>query len=166
MNNNSIMHKWIEIHLEAIENNLLEIRRRLGDETHLIAVLKADAYGMGAGETAHILSLNGVDFFAVTFLNEAMDLRARGMEEDILIFSPLSSGEARVAVEKNCILTIGCLEDLDTAEKAAKRVGQTARLHIKVDSGLGRFGASWDETMEMVQTAAASSFVVIEGIYT
>lgn len=166
MNGSNIFNKWIEINLEAIENNLMEIRRRLGEDTRIIAVLKADAYGMGAGEIAHILSLNGVDFFAVTFLNEALDLRARGREEDILIFAPMSIGEARAAVEKDCILTISCLEDLDIAEKAAKRTGQPARVHIKVDTGLGRFGASWEETLETVQTAAASSFVVVEGIYT
>lgn len=166
MNSSSTLNKWIEIHLEAIENNLNEIRRRLSEDTRLIAVLKADAYGLGAGEIAHVLSLNGVDFFAVTFLNEALDLRARGREEDILIFAPLSPAEARAAVEKNCILTVGCLEDLDTAEKAAKRVGQPARVHIKADTGLGRFGTSWDETLETIQTAAASAFVMVEGIYT
>ncbi|MGE5423307.1 MAG: alanine racemase [Ignavibacteriales bacterium] len=161
------MNKWIEIHLDSIENNLVEIRRHLGEDAQLIAVIKADAYGMGAGEIAHTLSQNGVVYFAVAFLSEALDLRARGREEEILIFSPLSLAEARRAIEKNCILTVASLEDLEAAEKAAAdRLGRLARIHVKVDTGLGRFGSSRLETIEILQRAADSSNVLLEGIYT
>ena len=83
------MDKWIEIDVDAVKHNLAEVKTLLEEKTRLIAVVKANAYGHGAEEIARILCQNGVDFLAVSFFNEAMQLRQAGIHADILIFSPV-----------------------------------------------------------------------------
>ena len=87
MENNS--DRWLEIDIDAIKHNLEQVKSLLEEKVRLIAVIKADAYGHGAVETARILYQNGVDFFGVSFLEEAITLRRAGIRASIMLFSPL-----------------------------------------------------------------------------
>jgi alanine racemase len=80
--------QWVEVDVEAIVQNLREVRTLIKDGVRLIAVVKANAYGHGAAGTASILESQGVDFFAVTYLEEALKLRKRGIKSEIMILSP------------------------------------------------------------------------------
>ena len=93
--------RWIEVDLDALTENLHSINRFLADRTRLIAVVKANAYGMGAVEVAHTLSQQGVDFFAATFVEEALEMRRGGIDNDILVFAPVRSDQAEKAVNNN-----------------------------------------------------------------
>lgn len=159
-------NKWIEVHLEALQHNLHEVRRHLTPGCRLIAVLKADAYGLGAVELANQLAQEGVDYFAVSFLDEALELRESGRTESILIFSPLNPEEVYPALENSCTVTVTSLEGLKTVEEAARRLERPARIHLKVDTGLGRFGFAIDKIAEAAERAAESPHIVLEGIYT
>ncbi|MGE5370477.1 MAG: alanine racemase [Solirubrobacterales bacterium] len=159
-------NRWVEIHLEALEHNVKQIRARMEPATRLIAVVKADAYGLGAVEVAWQLSQLGVDYFAVTFLQEAVELRRHGIENDILIFSPLGRDEVRTAIENNFTVTVGSGEDLVVVQEVVDALRRSARIHIKVDTGLGRFGVSEVEAVSLARQARSSENILLEGIYT
>jgi len=158
--------KWIEVDLEAIGHNLQEIRRMMQPGTRLMAVVKANAYGLGAVPVARELIKLGADLLGVTFLREALQLRYNGIDEDIMVFSPLLYQEYLTAIDHNIIVSVGSARDLSLVEKAAAQIGKKARVHIKIDTGLGRFGLDIDEAEPVVRDTCASEAIELEGIYT
>ncbi|QGU00700.1 Alanine racemase [Candidatus Syntrophocurvum alkaliphilum] len=161
-----LSNKWIEIDSDAIKNNLEQIRFRLANKAKLIAVVKANAYGHGLVETAQILSENGVDFFAVTYLDEALELRKANIKGDILIFSPLIDKQnIKEAIKHKLTLSITSLWDAQMISKLVM-YDNLVKVHIKLDTGLGRFGFSLKETKEICDTLKENSNIHIEGIYT
>ena len=161
------MNKWIEISVRAIENNLREIQAHLDAGTRLIAVIKANAYGHGAVATARILSGLGVDYFAVSFLEEALQLRDAGIQASLLVFSPMTgAAEMREAIRHRLTLTIASDHDQRLAEAICSETGQTVRVHMKVDTGLGRFGLNEEQALAVWEKIKVGRCIEIEGIYT
>ncbi len=161
------MDKWIEIDVGAIEHNLQQVRSRLTDETKLIAVVKANAYGHGAVGVAKILNRNGVDFFAVSYLEEALQLRRAGIAASILVFSPVvSEAGVREAILNRVTLTIASEKDRQLLEDVCAAISNNIKVHVKIDIGLSRFGLSSEEAIRVCREIAASQFVKAEGIYT
>ncbi len=159
--------KWIEIDVDAIKNNLLAARSRLDDKTRLIAVLKANAYGHGAVETARILFQNGVDFFAVSFLSEALQLRRAGIRSSIMVFSPiLREEELKEAINHHITITISSVYDWQVLEPITYGFNAEIRVHLKLDTGLGRFGLSEEEALGLAPEIKKNPQVHLEGIYT
>lgn len=162
-----LMDKWIEIDVAAVEHNLREVKTLLGEKTRLIAVVKANAYGHGADETARILCQNGVDFLAVSFLTEALQLRQAGIIADILIFSPIISlPEAQAAVGYGLTLTVASERDLELLAQATVTLAGKQKIHLKIDTGLGRFGLNEQEAVRVCQLIARQEHLYLEGIYT
>jgi len=160
-------NKWLEIDVGAITNNLEMVKSLLEDNVRLIAVLKADAYGHGAVEVAHILLKNGVDYFAVTFLEEALELRKAGISSDILLFSPIISEEQLIeAILNNITLTITSSYDSELIDKVSKNLNRLVTVHLKVETGLGRFGLKTEEIIEKCFALKDNPNIYIEGIYT
>jgi len=161
------MNKWIEISVAAIENNLREIQSQLDAGTRLIAVIKANAYGHGAVETARILSGLGVDYFAVSFLEEALQLREAGIQASLLVFSPVV-GEAgmREAIANKLTLTIASESDQRLVGAICSETGQAVKIHMKMDTGLGRFGLNEEQALTVWEKIKDCSCFEVEGIYT
>lgn len=163
----AVMNKWIEIDAAAIENNLREIQTRLDAGVRLIAVIKANAYGHGAVDTARILSTLGVDFFAVSFLEEALQLREAGISDSILVFAPvISEAGMREAIGNGLTLTIASERDRQLAEAICSETGQFVKIHLKIDTGLGRFGLNEERALLIWEKVKESEFIEVEGIYT
>lgn len=161
------MDKWIEIDVSAVKHNLHQVQALLKEGTRLIAVVKANAYGHGAPETARILCEQGVDFLAVSFLAEALQLRNSGISADILVFSPVvTSREAELAFAQNLTLTIASPADLDRLSQAAAGSGKKNKVHLKIDTGLGRFGLNEEEAILVAKNLATLPYIYMEGIYT
>lgn len=161
------MNRWIEVDLDAVVHNCQEVLRKLGDRTRLIAVVKADAYGHGAGVTALVLQQQGVDFFAVTYLDEALELRKNGITGSILVFAPVvTEEEVREAIRGQLTLTVNSLFDAELYEKVSFGMNMDLAVHIKVDTGLGRFGVQPDQVKEVIKFLANNERIYIEGIYT
>jgi len=161
------MDKWIEINVNAIINNLLEVKTLLGNRARLIAVLKANAYGHGAIETAQILSSHGVDFFAMSFTSEAIMLREAGITGDILVLTPVVDETDLVAASKMGItITLTSLSEFTLLVRTINLLNNPVRIHLKIDSGLGRFGLNGQEVMAICQEAATIPKIQIDGIYT
>lgn len=160
-------NKWIEIDVNAIENNLAEIRANMNDEVVLIAVLKADAYGHGAVAVAKILSDAGVDFFAVTFLDEARELRRAGIQGSILLLSPLIDEEQmEIAINENLIITLTSWQEGRMLDRVSTRMAREVGVHLKVETGLGRFGFSDEEILPFCRQFKDHAYIKMKGIYT
>ncbi|MCX5779567.1 MAG: alanine racemase [Firmicutes bacterium] len=159
--------KWIEIDVAAVENNLAQVQTLLEHKTRLIAVIKANAYGHGAVETARILVRNGVDFLAVSFYAEAMQLRQAGIQTEILVFSPLiSPEEARESVRHQLTLTIAGDDDCELLAQASAALSCQLKVHLKIDTGLGRFGLTEDMAVQVGQKIDRHQQLCLAGIYT
>ncbi len=161
------VNKWIEINLNAVKNNFFEVKSRLEPGVHLMAVLKANAYGHGSLEVARTLAENGVDYFVVSFVEEALRLRESGIEQPVLVFAPeLSPESIREAVENKIRLTVASAEDWQNIKAFYDIQGMKPIIHIKIDTGLGRFGFLPEEAAEWVRKIALSDIAIVEGLYT
>lgn len=161
------MDKWVEIDNRAIINNLLGVRSLLSAPTRLIAVLKANAYGHGLVETARLLALYEVDYFAVTSIDEARQLRQGGITGSILLLSPLPD---QLALEKamadNITIMVASLIDAELANQASNSLQKPLSVHLKIETGLNRFGLSLAEARQVCSSLCDNPFIYIEGIYT
>ncbi len=159
--------KWIEIDVGKVLHNLNEVRNHLPAGVKLIAVIKADAYGHGAVKTAQLLTAKGVDFFAVTFLDEALEIRKAGIDAQIMIFSPLTEDEQYIkAIQNNITLTIASLKECHDLDLISRNLGKRVIIHLKVDTGLGRFGLNAQDAAQICQTLKENNYIYIEGVYT
>lgn len=159
--------KWIEIDVDSIRHNLQQVNAMLDERVRLIAVLKARAYGHGAIEVARLLYQNGVDFFAVSFLEEALLLRRNGIRASVLLFAPLISEEQiREAIENYVTISIASQQEAYEVERISRNINRTAAVHLKIETGLGRFGLNSEEAVQCCQVFKTNPNIYIEGIYT
>ncbi len=156
-----------EINLDAIKNNITKIREKIGDKIKMICVVKADAYGHGAVEVAKTMAENGVDMFAVAFVDEAIELRKNGIEAPILILGYTPETRIGDVVDFDITQTVYTKEMADSLNEAAKNKGKTAKVHIKVDTGMGRLGfRGSDGDFEDIKYISSLRNIELEGIFT
>ena len=149
---------------EDLAHNYRCLQKRAGN-TPLWAVVKADGYGLGVEKYARELNALGVDRFCVTEPWEAETIRNAGMTSgQILMLRQLSDPEEiRAMVEKDVLLTVGSLE---AGERICAAVGSsTVNVHLKIDTGMGRYGFRPEETSELLKLFEMKSLRV-EGVYT
>lgn len=159
--------KWIEIDVDDIRWNLEQVRSCLQEGVRLIAVLKANAYGHGAPEVARILYQQGVDFFAVSYLKEALALRRSGLRGSILLLTPLITEEqVQEAIDNHVTLSVTSLQEAELICQASRISRRLVAVHLKIDTGLGRFGMDLDQALQCCQALKRNSNIYIEGIYT
>lgn len=138
-----------------------------GKDVKIIAVVKGNGYGMGIVEYTKFLIDNGISMFAVSTMEEALKLRKEGIKEEILMLSSTAiEDDVRTLVKNKIILTIGSTEDIIIAEKIGKEENQTIRVHLKIDTGFGRYGFVYSKRDEMVEALKNIQNVKIEGTYT
>ena len=161
---------WIRVDMDALSANVKSLDTLLKTQSpspKIIAVVKANAYGHGAVESAWIFARAGVETFAVTTLAEALELREAHIEQDILVFAPPLPAQADLFVSHNITATITQADQIDMLAAATVPAGQPARVHIKVDTGMGRFGVAASDALELAkQIDKASKDIVLAGIYT
>jgi len=129
-----------EINLAAIERNTKLLRETVGPQTVLCAVVKADGYGHGAVPVAQAALAAGAGSLAVATAQEAGELRRAGIEAPILVLGAISDQELPVAIAADVALTVWDLDFVETLRLAAVASGRELRVHVKLDSGLGRLG--------------------------
>ncbi len=156
---------WIEIDLAAATHNVRALKAVLGP-VELIAVVKANAYGAGASTLAPALEAAGVDRFAVVWPHEGYMLRQAGVTRPILVLGHAFPADATPAVRGGLTLTCNSLELGEAVSEAAGRAGVTANLHVKVDTGLHRFGLHLDEAVALAEALRALPNVQVEGLTT
>ncbi|MDZ4771248.1 MAG: alanine racemase [Chloroflexota bacterium] len=157
---------WIEIDLEALAHNVRGVKTRVGESVTLFAVVKANAYGHGAVAVARTALLNGAGAIAVASLNEAVELRDAGIEAPILAMSYTPAQAVRQAIRQNITLTLYDLEMGRAYDRVARESGGALRVHVKVDTGMGRLGVLASEAIAFFRQLLNLSHLELEGIYT
>lgn len=162
---------WAEISLGAIRHNLRVIRRHIGRGRKVLAVVKANAYGLGALEISQALSRAGTDWFGVTSASEGAELRRAGISEPILVLTGFWPGEEPELFRWRLIPTITDTNQLGRLERAilrAKGAGTRTRypFHLKINSGMNRLGIEPDEVKSFARTLEKCQHLLLQGTYT
>lgn len=159
--------KWAEIDLDALTYNMKNIRQKVGEKVKICAVVKANAYGHSVEDLAEIMKEAGADQFAVSSLDEALELRQYEPDTDILVLGNIPYGTEEISVEADLQHAVTSLEKARLLSEAAVKTGRTVRIHIKADTGMTRIGLSPDEEgADEAAAIAALPGVRIEGLFT
>lgn len=155
---------WIEINLKNLEWNLSQIRKRVNNRP-IKAVIKCNAYGHGLIGIAMSLEKQSIRHFGVGKVQEAVLLRNNGVKGMILNFGPFSKKEAEQIVKLNISQSVYS-ETVDILANAARKLNKQAKVHIKVDTGLGRIGVPYYQALPYIEKVASMQEITIEGIFT
>ncbi|MEV8530301.1 alanine racemase [Streptomyces sp. NPDC051211] len=156
-----------EIDLDAVRGNVRALRDR-APRAELMAVVKADAYGHGAVPCARAAREAGASWLGTATPQEALELRAAGVDGRIMCWLWTPGGPWREAVEADVDVSVSGVWALDAVREAARAAGRTARIHLKADTGLGRNGcqpADWAELVGAAVAAQAEGTVRITGLW-
>lgn len=157
---------WVEVDLDRFEQNLAEIRRRLDPAVALWLVVKADAYGLGAVNLARHAERCGVDRFGVGNVEEALELRAAGIVGRILVLGTIVDEEAEPAVRAQIELGVHSVDRCHSLDELGLRCGHPARVHLNVDTGMGRLGLLPGPALQLLQTIHAAKGLELAGTMT
>lgn len=163
---NGIRPVWAEVDLDAIENNIKQIKKIVKDK-EIIGIVKADAYGHGAIDIASILLENGADRLAVAVISEAIELRENGITKPIMIlgYTPLSFKEDLVKYDIE--QTVFSLEYAKELSEFAIKNNTKAKVHIKIDTGMGRIGfLPNEESIDEIEKISKLQGIEIIGLFT
>lgn len=158
----------VELSLDALRHNLQAFRNAIPQECRLMASVKANAYGHGAVEIAREAERFGVDYLGVAFLDEALQLRRAGIQTPILVLGFVAADALSVARDHD--VTISLFRE-DIIEAAAKlppdSKGRKLKVHVKMDSGMGRLGViGKDAVLSFIQKAMQVPQLEVEGLFT
>ncbi|MGC2332121.1 MAG: alanine racemase [Candidatus Acidiferrales bacterium] len=159
---------WAEVSLKAIAKNLAVIRRHIGPKPKILAVVKANAYGLGAVPVSKALAKAGADRFGVTCQNEGIELRDAGIRKPILVLTGFWPGEEKNFIRYGLTPTVTRLEDVRHLERAAKaaRAKSPLRFHLKINTGMNRLGLPADEIDAFTSVLADCRHIQLEGTFT
>ena len=159
---------WAEISLQAILHNLRAIREQVGASRKILAVVKSNAYGLGAVPVAKALQKAGTEWFGVTCANEGVELREAGIRKRILILTGFWPGEEKRLIQNNLTPTVTRVDDLGHLERSARAAGGKSRVrfHLKINTGMNRLGIAADEVDSFARALAACKHIELEGTFT
>jgi alanine racemase len=156
---------WVEISLPKLRRNFQRIRQMAGARK-VMAVIKADAYGHGAVPVAKCLAGCGVDWFGLATVEEALELRAAGIQQPVLLLGGLYMSDPAHLIEYRLTPSISSTMRLDTYAECARRYGRSIEFHLKVDSGLGRLGLPLDRIEAFVRHYRELKGLQLKGLFT
>ena len=167
----TLKRTWAEIDLDALARNYDRIRRHVGEETKLLGVIKADAYGHGAVPVARELEALGASYLAVSNIDECEEVRLGGVKLPVLMLGFTPADQAERILELDMTQAVQSLDIAEAFSDAAVKYGKKMKVHIKLDTGMGRLGFPCDEA-NFAQSLADILAVLklpgldVEGIFT
>lgn len=157
---------WAEIDLGALERNLAQVRDRLKPGTRILAVLKADAYGHGAILVARRLVALGVHMIGVGDSREALELCEAGIDAPLLVLGAIVPGEMEAVVRNDIATCIHSAQRARLLAEVAGALGRKARVHLKIDTGMGRLGVRPTVALALAREIHGDPRLILEGVCT
>ncbi len=157
---------WAAIDLAALERNLRLIRASLPAHIRYVAVVKADAYGHGLHHAAARMMHSGADLFAVANISEAAQLRELGPGWPILLLSPLLPEEDRFLADLDLAATVSTAGEVARFDAVGRAAGKRLKVHLKVDTGMGRLGVWHEQAPELCSAILAAPHLELAGVFT
>lgn len=160
------MNTYTEISLEAIKSNILEIKKILKPNVKFMAVVKANAYGHGSLAVSRAAVEAGADYLAVANVKEALELREAGIITPILILTESPTSVADEVIQYDLVQTIYSITEAKALSDEAVKRNKQAKVHVKVDTGMGRVGVSPSETNAFISKINSLPGIKLEGVFT
>jgi alanine racemase len=160
---------WAEVDLKAIAHNIRELRSITNPKARFMAVVKANAYGHDIIEVARRSLENGAEALGVANIEEGIQLRKAGIDAPVLIFGYTSPIHVKKLIELDLTQTVYSYETSEKLSQAATAYGKKIKVHIKVDTGMGRLGllrGIKDNSLSEVESISRLPMLELEGIYT
>lgn len=157
---------WIDIDLDAVLFNYQTVLKFLQSGSRCMAVVKADGYGLGAVEVARKLESAGCSAFAVTSVDEGLILRRHGISGLILVLGPSGPEEWAEALQNDLSLTMSSFDYLVELENIARELTLHAKIHLKVETGMGRTGFVQADLEQVAKFLAEAGHIEVNGIFT
>ena len=161
----------IEIDLGQLDANLSAWQSVLADGSQVCAVVKADAYGLGAVPVAQRLASHGVKLLAVYNMNQATQLAQAGVNADLLVLMPVDTLDRtdvlyRWAVSGRLHMTVHNADQLGAIESIGLKFGSPMPVHIEIDTGMSRTGMSPEEAEQLIKSLPSRRYVRLAGVFT
>lgn len=154
---------WVEVNLSAIEHNTRIIKEAV--KVPMMAVVKDDGYGHGAVETAKTFLASGGTWLGVVRCHEGLELRQAGIEAPTLVFGGILPDEMDSAINAHLAIPVYNFEVAEIVSRRALALGKTALVHLKVDTGMGRFGVFAEDALSLAQHVQDLGGMKIDGIF-
>ncbi|MEP7200343.1 MAG: alanine racemase [Chloroflexota bacterium] len=164
--NSQFASAWAEIDLAAIAHNVQLLKRALTPPTRLMAVVKANAYGHGAVPVAQTALRNGAEWLGVARVAEGRELRDAQIAAPILVLGPIAPVEAEVAVQSRLRVAVASLTVARALSDAAQQHNLVTPVHLKIDTGMTRFGVPCDQAVAFARALQALPSLRLEGAFT
>lgn len=161
----------LEIDMNKIEYNLKQIKQCVGDKVELLPVIKANAYGIGAVALKDVLESNNINYVAVAMIKEAIELRNNGFKMPIMVLNEILDCEVEDIIKYNLTAGISTYEIAEKLNECAEKKKTSVKVHIKVDTGMGRVGliatdsSEFEKDIETIEKIKELKNLEIEGIY-
>lgn len=161
------MRTWCDVSLDNLEYNINQIKSKVSENVKLCGIVKANAYGHGVEEIALNLIEQGFDYLAVAFIDEAVELRLCGIDHPILILGNTPKDTAEQVVEYNITASVYNIETAKMLSAEAVKQNKTAKIHIKIDTGMSRIGfVPTEQSIAEIISVSKLPNIYIEGIFT
>lgn len=156
---------YAEVDLGAVRRNIRRIKARVTNGAKFCAVVKADAYGHGAAAVANVAVQEGADYLAVAVVSEGFELRRAGITKPIIVLGPSLPSEAEDVVAYDLTQAVFQAEAVAALSKAAVNQKKTVKLHLAVDTGMGRIGVPPEDAGLVASAIVKQPGVELEGIF-
>ncbi len=157
---------WAEINLDALAANFQLVKKHVGADVNVMAVVKANAYGHGAVECAHRLEQEGANWFGVALPEEGIELRTAGATRPVLCLAGFWEGQAGLCLQHKLVPVVYRLDMLEAIDRAAGDRGTVADVHLKIDTGMGRLGVRFDEVADFAPQLKRLKNIRVDGLMT
>ena len=157
---------WVEISLPRLAANCRAVKQLIGNDTQLMAVVKADAYGHGAVRCAQVLAAAGADWFGVALIEEALELREAEITQPIFCLGGAWPEQAETVIQHQLTPALFTIESAAALNDAAQQSNQTLTVHLKVDTGMGRYGVPLADLPAFLDALAPFEHLHVDGLMT
>jgi alanine racemase len=155
---------WLEVSKSALAYNCRNIEKKLGRGVELLAMVKANAYGHGAVECSRIFLKNGATSLGVAIIEEGMELRQAGIKAPILVAYPELEGREELVVKYNLEQTVTDLRFAKNLSRWSAKKRKMVNLYVKVDTGMGRYGLTPEQSVDLIKQLIKLPAVQIKGL--